>query len=306
VAYPFPKFFNLGERPETQEDVLPWGDGYEIFTKEDGWLGVLYRHNGEFKISTRGSFSSPGAIWATEFLNNYHDLSGLPDEVTLVFEIISSVTKIIVDYHGNEFLALIGAFNRKTGKEYSRKQLEEWATYFKFTSSAVVKCHYSNALLDHLKEVSGKNEEGFVIRFHNGLRIKIKAEDYKRRANLLKALTPLGLWKVMESGKIPTEYEKLFEEDYIDEFFEIKNFLESKYDTILREAEIDFSALDFHCLARIGGKYNRKDFAQQIKINRPKHAHIMFAWLDQKQSSISKYIMEKIRPKGNVMEDQNE
>ena len=40
------------------------------------------------------------ALWATEFLNKHYDLTGLENELTLIFEIISPYSKVIVDYEG--------------------------------------------------------------------------------------------------------------------------------------------------------------------------------------------------------------
>src|SRR5207248_2983394 len=51
VAWPFPKFFNLGENQETLPENFPWDQPYEIYEKMDGWLGMLYRHEGRFKVA---------------------------------------------------------------------------------------------------------------------------------------------------------------------------------------------------------------------------------------------------------------
>lgn len=57
VARPFPKFFNWGETNQPTASLV------ELTEKIDGSLGILYRHNGEFKIATRGSFTSDQALW---------------------------------------------------------------------------------------------------------------------------------------------------------------------------------------------------------------------------------------------------
>ena len=116
VAYPFPKFFNLGENQETQPEAFPWDQPYEIYEKMDGWLGVLYRHEGTFKVASRGSFHSSGAVWATNFVQSL-DFSCLPDEATLCFEIIHPEHRIILDYGGQQTLIVLAAFNRRTGAD---------------------------------------------------------------------------------------------------------------------------------------------------------------------------------------------
>ena len=54
VALPFPKFWNYGEfgffdYPETE---------YQIFDKIDGSLGIIYYHNNQWNVTTKGSFTS--------------------------------------------------------------------------------------------------------------------------------------------------------------------------------------------------------------------------------------------------------
>lgn len=63
VARPFPKFFNLGECTPALGATIDY-----ITEKWDGSLGILYRHNDEYKIATRGSFTGEQAQWATDFL----------------------------------------------------------------------------------------------------------------------------------------------------------------------------------------------------------------------------------------------
>ena len=50
VARAFDKFFNYGERGI---NISPSGKIKNVYEKIDGNLGVLYRDNGKYKISTR-------------------------------------------------------------------------------------------------------------------------------------------------------------------------------------------------------------------------------------------------------------
>lgn len=293
VAQPFSKFFNLNEHPTTQEKMLPWDNGYEIFDKVDGWLGTLYRHNGQYKIATRGSFHSTGAIVATEMLQE-HDLSDLSDEVTLVFEIVTPETHIIINYEYSD-LVLLTAFNRHTGEEYSRKQVVAFGKKFQFRT---VREYWSSGFLDvqdmvHMaKNMDGTKEEGFVIKFINGQRVKIKSEDYMRRSRLLQNLTPLCVWREMKRGVVDHKFIELIDEEYRDMIKDIISKLQSQYQKI--ETQI------YHEYKLLSG--TRKDVALQIQVGNFKHKTVMFACLDGKDESIDKYIMRLIKPKGNVIE----
>ena len=55
------RFFNLGENKECLPEAFPWHEPYEIYEKMDGWLGVLYRKDGDYHVASRGSFHSSGA-----------------------------------------------------------------------------------------------------------------------------------------------------------------------------------------------------------------------------------------------------
>jgi len=298
IAYPFPKFFNMNERQETQEGILPWEHGYKIYEKLDGWLGILYRHDNKFKVATRGSFESPGAIWATKFLQENYDLSDLHKSITLVFEIISPTTKIIVDYKNQEKLVLLTAFNRHTRKELGPQPT---AKQFGFPTIEDLSNKMSiNQMFYHLDKVSGKTEEGYVIKFQNGLRVKIKAKDYLKRAYLLKKLTPLGIWGSMENGMASKEMEAMFQNDYLKEFISIARNLERQYRAVSGQIGVDYhKVLD----GTDWSHPSRKDFAESVQRTPIEHKKIMFALHDGNKKAVDKYIMEQIRPKNNVMEE---
>lgn len=188
IANSFPKFFNLGERMELGNlpDELP-----VITEKLDGFLGILYDDNGLPAISTRGSFESQMAIWATEWIRS----TGLAMEdfmsnFTYLFEIIEPALcrehGMIVDYGARAECVLLAVRNTITGEEV---------------------CHESEAInlnLSFAQEYEGTLEsavaempimgvddsEGFVCKYSNGLRIKLKSDEYKRLHRLLKGLSP--------------------------------------------------------------------------------------------------------------------
>src|SRR5258708_3429749 len=97
VALPFTKFFGLEQQPETSLLNLPSSE-CEVTAKMDGSLGILYWCSDGPAIATRGSFTSDQAIWATKFLRERFDLSGLDRDITLLFEIIYPENRVVLDY----------------------------------------------------------------------------------------------------------------------------------------------------------------------------------------------------------------
>jgi len=290
VARPFPKFFNMDQRIETQERNLPWRGGFRLFKKYDGWLGILYRDGGQHRIATRGSFKSTGALWATEFLKKY-DLTGLPDEVTLLFELICPATKIVVDYGAREDLVLLAAYNRHTGDEYEWKQVEAWGDEFGFTVTESYDRNWLGYCRGQIKTVSGAELEGFVIRFANGLRVKIKSEDYFRRSALLMHLTPLTIWNNMVGGKVPQSLWNEIDVDYHETLSGLAEALESRYFDIRQEIN--------HQYVQIVDSGDRGEFALAAK--KMSHAPAMFARLDRQEKRVDDYVMNLIRPHNNVL-----
>lgn len=292
VAQPFPKFFNLNQRQDTQEHNLPWRQDFRIFHKEDGWLGILYRFDGKYKIATKGSFNSMGAIWASEYLKNYN-LNILPDDVTLLFEIINPHTKIIVDYNNREDLILLAAYNRRTGEEYSWQQILRWGQQFGFTTVKSYNKNWLGYCRGKIKYISGKKLEGFVIRFENGLRIKIKSPDYFRRAAILMALTPLNIWKTMFMGKVSQPIFKQIDEDYHDQLYKISEDLEAKYYKLMLDIKDEFD--------KIKHIKNRAQFS--ILAQKLQYTSALFGMLDNKINIVDQYIMKKIRPNNNIIKE---
>lgn len=282
VALPFAKFFNLNEREETKYCNLPWDLGFKAYEKMDGWLGILYRHDNKYQIATRGSFTSPGAVWATNFLNKEFPNLSIPEELTLLFEIISPETKIIVNYETAD-LVLIGIYNRFTGEELGIENFE----YLGFPICKQTEFKNCNHIQNYIKMFPGNELEGFVVRFNNGLRIKIKSEDYMNRSAILQQITPRGLWKLMLNGRVNADYLYDISQEYLDIALTIIYNLENEYKKIKLEIENDFAKI-------FVDNETRKNFSEKAKAMR--HVGAMFSILDNKVDAVDKYILEVIKP----------
>lgn len=289
VACLFSKFFNLNER-DCRYEVLPWDKPYEVYEKMDGWIGGLFRHKGKFWVSTRGSFHSDGSKWASSFIQ-HKDLSFLPDEVTLVFEIITPEQKIILDYKGERTLYVLAAFNRHTGEEYQREQVEIWA---KEAGLPIVEIHRSMTIQDCLKMKDElKDREGFVIRFHDGKRVKVKTEWYCAIAKIMANLTPISVWECMGEGKVKQEYLRSIPEELKPLVDKYKNELESQFVKIRKILEITLIPLIE------ANKDSRKSFAMSLSKKTAIIKKAAFSFYDRKEEAIEKIVMDLIYPKSN-------
>lgn len=308
VARPFSKFFNIGQR-DCQPDL--W-QPCQVFEKMDGWLATLYRYNNQFRIATRGSFKSEGAILASKHLNKHHDLSGLPDETTLVFEIISPTTRIIVDYKGETKLILLAAFNRITGEEYNWDQVCQWADQFGFDIPKVYNGWNAFNAVIAAKTLNPINNEGFVLKFENGQRLKVKGDQYVALASCLKQLSPLSLWKNMFDSRVKEEFLTIFDEPWLTEAKKMAKILGEQYDKFwdfLHKIEYprvyDFVLTTTEEWDQINVQEHRKRFAKATKESKTEHVPAMFLIYDDNDVAnehIDQYVMKHIRPKKRTIE----
>jgi len=269
VARPFDKFFNWAERGHKAHGHL-----VTVTEKIDGSLGILYRNNG-YKISTRGTFDSEQAIWATNFLPENYDLSGLDSELTLLFEIIYPDNRIIVDYGDNEDLVLLAARNRFTGDYlpfYGDDSVYTLGQRYGFT---LPKVYQFNNVIDIMATCGALSEsaEGYVAEFSSGERWKFKGDRYLELHKLVYGLSFKKAVQAVETNQVEAIKAQIPEE-FLGDFDKWVNEVEVKVANIERAVEQTFS--------RIPQNSHRKDFALWVKANAPHLATYLFAMLDGK------------------------
>lgn len=289
IAKPFPKFFNLGEQPETMLLNLP-NEAYCVTEKLDGSLGIIYYYDNEWQVATRGSFSSPQAIKAKEMLNKYRTETFTPG-CTYLVEIIYPDNKIVVSYDKEE-LVMIGAYYHD-GVEMPRAAVVVSAAYANMPASK--QYAYTIDEMVTLQHMLDKDQEGFVVRFDQGLRIKIKGKEYLRIHKLISELSPIAFWESMDSGIVNREYMQHLPEEFRSEFEPIVNHLEDQYAVIKQEIMAEIKTLpsltDFKVIGML----------TQNPDSGLKHPGAVFPFLLNKPEALNKYILKRIRPDGNIL-----
>ena len=228
VATPFPKFFNYGEAGIWGADQ---SDGeIRVSTKYDGSLGIVYRHGGCWNVATRGSFSSEQAVWAQEWLRENVALDRLNDYDTYLFEIIYPQNRIVVPYSFSG-LVLLGHYDAE-GQESMQSGLENIA---RETGVRVAEQRGFTSAEDllTLAEALPGTEEGWVIRFGNGHRLKIKGAEYCRIHRLTANTTPLAIWAMMHAGDDLNAVRQELPEEHRRDFDDIRSILQKNLDTLV-------------------------------------------------------------------------
>jgi hypothetical protein len=202
VARPFKKFFNLSENRTNTSD------NFEIFEKLDGSLGILFFYGENWILASRGSFTSEQAIKGKEILDINCEYNKLRKDYTYCFEIIYPENKIVVEYNGLESCILTAVFNTTTGQEKSIKRWGiPWVKSFNNVYLPKEKLHLN------IKDT----EEGYVLKFCNGERCKIKGAEYLRLHKMMSEMSTTAVWDCLRNGD---SILKLIH-DFPDEFYNI-------------------------------------------------------------------------------------
>lgn len=294
IAKPFPKFFNLGEMEETQLLNLP-DCPYEVTEKVDGSLGILYYYRGEWRMATRGSFDSEQAAKGLEIFKKTIDANFLAPNCTYLFEIVYPENKIVVNYGQQEKLVLLGIYNVEINPEGA--DISVSGRDLRFQHQAAEYSHSIHKMIE-LQKTMPKDQEGFVVKYATGLRVKIKGEEYLKIHKMISNMTPLSFWESMENGKVNREYLAQLPEEFKSDFEPIVAALEEQYVIVRTNIVLDSLALPCHGTDRESLKTIGLFLKHNVSLE---HGPAMFPYILGNTGSLNKYIMKKIRPDGNVL-----
>lgn len=185
VALPFGRFFNYGE---WREDInkFDWND-FSTQTKEDGSIAIVYHHDGNWCMNTRGSFATGKPCnecpytWEELFFLTIDEkqLDYIDPNLTLIFELCSPWNKIVRSY-SSPVSFLLTARNRETGAELDSQERATLAKMLNCKVPEEFRYRSPDELLKYLDECSDSTFEGFVVKDKNNLRIKFKSKSYLR------------------------------------------------------------------------------------------------------------------------------
>ena len=304
VARPFPKFFNLSELKSTQQKAIIRGKGvyseFHCYEKMDGSLGIIFHDGNRWRVATRGSFDSEQAKVAEEMLQEY-DLKDQYKNQTILVEIIYPENKIVTDYGDARELVLLDMINTETGEGVNDpNDLDILATSLGMSCAKFYE-HTMEEMLE-LQKTLPKDEEGFVVRFKNGFRVKIKGHEYLRIHKIISQLSPLSLWNSMKDGEVNTEYLQELPEEFRGEMDYYRDELENRYDKILTEikwsVDLMIKTIGFGCAQT--SEY-RKQIGLYLQGGNHLHENAIFPFMLGRADALNKYIMNIIKPIGNKL-----
>ena len=235
----------------------------------DGSLVTMffYEEIGEWITTSSGSFDS----YVTDEVKkmfNVDALKHMNTKCTYVFEAIFPENRVVIDYGELRDLILLGRIDISSGDELCHYELiHEYGRFFNVVS------RYNIESFDDLRMLMDNNEsnkEGFVIRFEDGFRIKMKYAEYVRLHAIVTNVSTLTIWRHLREGR---DYSELLER-VPDEFYSwVKN--------VVNELRTNYNNIEFRALktyidiVQKQGITDKKEFAFEAK--KHKNWGIIFA-----------------------------
>jgi RNA ligase len=272
LAKPFEKFPNYGTNEiEGYEDDIDFTKIKTIMEKMDGSLGISYFFNDEIRWATRGSFTSAQAKKATEiwrekyavYFENIKDSMYIYFPYTLLVEIIYPENRVVVDYNGFEDLVLLGANDiyrddievQFQPSEWSYTSLQHYATDLDMPIAKQYEFTIEQML--EMKKTISANEEGWIIRFENGKRLKIKGDEYLQVHRVIHGLSDKAKVQAWAEQRM-NEYIMILPEEFRGELEDLSDKLDRLKDSLYTLLQVTFEYVDSR-------SHDKKSFALNVR-----------------------------------------
>lgn len=251
VAWPFPKFFNYSEHVNGKPYAPPLPDlPFEVTDKIDGSLGVIFHYADRWHVATKGSFVSDQAKWAQSWLDARDHAKYLTPGMTYLVEIFYPENRIVTEVKTSTLVLL--AVHTDQGVDVTTEVFRApWEAlggrvvgrYPASSVEHIAACAANNRhyLID--MPVNGTMMEGWVIRFQDGTRVKIKLEDYVRLHGVLTRTNARTIWDVLSSGGDISSLLEVVPDEFADWVRETVDDLCHRHSMWLACAQADFYRL---------------------------------------------------------------
>jgi len=283
VARPFKKFFNYGE----QDITLPEGTP-TIYKKMDGSLIICTSWEENLIVATRGSFISDQAKLAEHLILNNEKLLYMINHstnFTYLFEVVGPSNRIVCTYEKDR-LILLSAISTWNGLEHS---LDYYRIYNFLEVVEEYKVEWRKNSIEELKNLNLFNEEGFVLKWSNGFRLKIKFEDYVCLHRLLTGITEKVVWELLRDNKDIDVLRKNVPEEFLAWLDTTRMELAYKFYKIVKECQRFVHVNDLRNLSR-------KDAANCIIKNKKEYQAVLFSLLDNDVIRMRENVYKLIKP----------
>ena len=152
--------------------------------------------------------------------------------MTFLFEILYKKNRIVVDY-GYEGLVLLSVFRKD--QELSRKEVEVISKEYGFE---LVEKFDGIKDFNNIRNLYARdNAEGFVVKFDNGLRVKLKYKEYCRLHKIVTGINSKIIWEMLKENKDFDEILDHVPDEFYDWVNSTKNSIQERYESVIKSAE---------------------------------------------------------------------
>ena len=267
IALPFPKFFNWGEGGRTSIAPIE-----SATNKIDGSLAIIYWYAGQWRVNTRGSFTSSQAKWAADFLTAHFDLSQVDPDLTLLCEIVYPENRVVVSYGDQRALYLIGVRNRKTLADWLLPTIHALAESLGFPVPVSASFTDIDQVIDNLKDAD-LSREGWVVRFQDGQRFKFKSLTYLTMHKFLSGVSFRWVLDAIKLGVLDAQLSGIPDE-FLGEIYLWRDEIESRVLSIEEAVELAWQQRPTNV--------SRADYAQWVRDNHKPLSSYLFLKLDNR------------------------
>jgi T4 RnlA family RNA ligase len=240
VARPMPKFFNYSENKHTAPKK---NFGLSVLEKLDGSLGIWFCYQGEWMMTSRGSFDGQQASEGAKMAKTHGLHKSCDKTKTYCFEIIYPENKIVVNYGKRQELVLLAVIDTATGHDAPNAEVGSIAK--RIGVKVARSFDVDDPEVEKLYAVDRLNEEGFVVRFHEtGERVKVKfasylnlAKDKSMKGGYKKSMTYLIRERLLKDPKDMVENNL---DSIPDEFFDEARKAQEDFFLLLERTGQDF------------------------------------------------------------------
>jgi RNA ligase len=184
ISRPYHKFFNVGEKPETQLNKINLYEPHVVLEKLDGSMIRAIPSKDGFRLGTRAGVTdvSENAEAFIADKSNYDRFirKCILMNVTPIFEWCSRKNRIVIDYPEDQ-LILTGMRYNNTGLYVGYEAMKNYATAWNIPVVKAIAGDDTDIqkVVDHIRK--WESDEGVVVRFDSGHMCKVKSADYVLR-----------------------------------------------------------------------------------------------------------------------------
>lgn len=185
ISRPYHKFFNAGEKDETQLGKINLYEPHVVLEKLDGSMIRPIPTKDGFLLGTKAGITDT-AMNAEVFIADKPHYAQfihkcIQKGTTPIFEWCSRKNRIVIDYPEDQ-LILTGIRYNDIGSYVSYKTMKQYAEAWEIPVVKAIDCLSVQNVELFVKQVREWDDgEGVVLRFDNGHMVKVKADDYVLR-----------------------------------------------------------------------------------------------------------------------------